>query len=68
MTAAMAVFSLALTLNMMGVRLHDVHTADFTPSGVRRTVADAGALCDTAVSEPPRGVPDGVSYERAAER
>jgi anti-sigma factor RsiW len=43
MTAAMAFFSLALTLNMMGFRLHDVHTADFTPSGMRRTVADAGA-------------------------
>ena len=43
MTAAMAFFSLALTLNMMGVRLHDVRTADFTPSGLRRTVADAGA-------------------------
>jgi anti-sigma factor RsiW len=43
MTAAMAFFSLALTLNMMGVRLHDVHTADFTPSGMKRTVADVGA-------------------------
>jgi anti-sigma factor RsiW len=43
MTAAMAFFSLALTLNMMGFRLSEVHTADFTPSGVRRTVADAGA-------------------------
>jgi hypothetical protein len=43
MTAAMAFFSLALTLNMMGVRLHDLRAADFGPSGVRRSVADAGA-------------------------
>jgi anti-sigma factor RsiW len=43
MTAAMAFFSLALTLNMMGFRVSDVRAADFTPSGVRRTVADAGA-------------------------
>jgi hypothetical protein len=43
MTAAMAFFSLALTLNLMGVRLSNLRLANFTPSGVRRTVADAGA-------------------------
>jgi len=40
MTAAMAFFSIAVTLNLTGVRLH---ADDFTPSGLRRTVADAGA-------------------------
>jgi len=43
MTAAMAFFSLALTLNLTGVRLRDLRAANFTPSGVKRTVADAGA-------------------------
>jgi anti-sigma factor RsiW len=43
MTAAMAFFSLAVTLNMMGVRLSDLRASNFTPSGVRRTVADTGA-------------------------
>ncbi len=43
MTAAMAFFSLALTLNLLGVRLSDVRAANFTPSALRRTVADTGA-------------------------
>jgi hypothetical protein len=43
MTAAMAFFSIALTLNLTGVRLRDLRAADFTPGGIRRTVADAGA-------------------------
>lgn len=43
MTAAMAFFSLALTLNLMGVRVHNLRVADFTPSGIRRNLADAGA-------------------------
>jgi hypothetical protein len=43
MTAAMAFFSIALTLNLTGVRLRDMRASDFTPSGIRRTVADAGA-------------------------
>jgi anti-sigma factor RsiW len=43
MTAAMAFFSIALTLNLTGVRLHDLRAANFGPSGVRRTVADLGA-------------------------
>jgi soluble lytic murein transglycosylase-like protein len=43
MTAAMAFFSIALTLNLAGVRLRDLRAANFGPSGVRRTVADVGA-------------------------
>jgi hypothetical protein len=43
MTAAMAFFSIALTLNLSGVRLRDLRAENFTPSGLRRTVADADA-------------------------
>jgi hypothetical protein len=43
MTAAMAFFSIALTLNLTGVRLRDVRASDFTPSAIKRTVADADA-------------------------
>jgi hypothetical protein len=43
MTAAMAFFSIALTLNLTGVRLTDLHAENFTPSGLQRTVADTGA-------------------------
>ena len=43
MTAAMAFFSLALTLNLMGVHVSDLHASSFTPSGIRRNLADAGA-------------------------
>jgi hypothetical protein len=43
MTAAMAFFSLALTMNLLGVRLRDVRADNFTPSALRRTAADAGA-------------------------
>jgi hypothetical protein len=43
MTAAMAFFSIALTLNLMGVRLRDLRAEDFTPAGLQRTVADASA-------------------------
>ncbi len=43
MTAAMAFFSLALTLNLLGVRLGDLRAANFTPGAIRRTVADASA-------------------------
>lgn len=35
MTAAMAFFSIALTLNLTGVRLRDVHLADLRPTAVR---------------------------------
>jgi anti-sigma factor RsiW len=43
MTAAMAFFSIALTLNLTGVRLRDLRASSFTPSALERTVADAGA-------------------------
>jgi len=39
----MAFFSLALTMNLLGVRLRDVRAGNFTPSALRRTAADAGA-------------------------
>ena len=40
MTAAMAFFSVALTLNMTGVKLSELRTSSFRPSSLRRTVAD----------------------------
>jgi hypothetical protein len=43
MTAAMAFVSIALTLNLTGVRLKNLRASDFTPSGVRRNVAEATA-------------------------
>jgi hypothetical protein len=43
MTAAMAFFSIALTLNLTGVRLRDLRASNFTPSALKRTVADADA-------------------------
>ncbi|HEY1810470.1 MAG TPA: zf-HC2 domain-containing protein [Acidobacteriaceae bacterium] len=43
MTAAMAFVSIALTLNLTGVRLKNLRASDFTPSGLRRNVADASA-------------------------
>jgi anti-sigma factor RsiW len=43
MTAAMAFVSIALTLNLTGVRLKNLRASDFTPSGIRRNVADASA-------------------------
>ena len=43
MTAAMAFFSIALTLNMTGVRLSDLRADSLRPSSLRRAVADMGA-------------------------
>jgi hypothetical protein len=43
MTAAMAFFSIALTLNLTGVRLRDLRASNFTPSALKRTVADMNA-------------------------
>jgi anti-sigma factor RsiW len=43
MTAAMAFFSIALTLNLTGVRLSNVRADNFTPSGLRRAAADLSA-------------------------
>jgi len=36
MTAAMAFFSIALTLNLSGVRLNDLHASDLTPANLER--------------------------------
>jgi len=43
MTAAMAFFSIALTMNLAGVRISDVERGISQPSSLRRSVADAGA-------------------------
>jgi hypothetical protein len=43
MTAAMAFVSIALTLNLTGVKLKNLRAADFTPSGLRRNVVEVGA-------------------------
>jgi len=43
MTAAMAFFSIALTLNLTGVRLRDLRADDFTPAGLQRSLADTTA-------------------------
>ncbi len=37
MTAAMAFFSIALTLNLTGVNLRDLHASSFTPANVRHS-------------------------------
>jgi anti-sigma factor RsiW len=49
MTAAMAFFSIALTLNLTGIRLRDLRAANLTPSALRRTVADASASVSRTV-------------------
>ena len=43
MTAAMAFFSIALTLNLTGVRLNELSASSLRPSAVRRVVADRSA-------------------------
>jgi hypothetical protein len=43
MTAAMAFFSVALTMNLTGVRLNQLHASDLGPSGIRRTFYDTTA-------------------------
>lgn len=43
MTAAMAFVSIALTLNLTGVKLKNLRASDFTPSGIRRNVVEVGA-------------------------
>jgi hypothetical protein len=43
MTAAMAFFSIALTLNLTGVRITDLRASDFTPSSLKRTFYDTNA-------------------------
>jgi Putative zinc-finger len=43
MTAAMAFFSIGLTLNLTGVRLNELHVSDLKPSSLRRTFYQANA-------------------------
>ncbi len=43
MTAAMAFFSIALTLNLTGIRLSDIHASDFKPSSIMRSAYQAKA-------------------------
>jgi hypothetical protein len=43
MTAAMAFFSIALTLNLTGVRLNELSVSDLKPSNLRRTFYQADA-------------------------
>jgi hypothetical protein len=43
MTAAMAFFSIALTLNLTGVRLGDLRASDFKPSSLMRSAYEAKA-------------------------
>jgi Putative zinc-finger len=43
MTAAMAFFSIALTLSLTGVRLQDLHASDFRPSSIQRDFSSANA-------------------------
>ncbi len=43
MTAAMAFFSIALTLNLTGVRLTQLRASDFKPSSIRRSFYDTNA-------------------------
>jgi len=43
MTAAMAFFSIALTLNLTGVRLDQIRTADLKPSNLKRSYYEANA-------------------------
>lgn len=43
MTAAMAFFSIALTLNITGVRVSDLRLSDLRPSVVRRNIYEANA-------------------------
>jgi hypothetical protein len=43
MTAAMAFFSIALTLNLLGVRLNNLHVSDLRPSSIKRNFYEANA-------------------------
>lgn len=43
MTAAMAFFSIALTLNLTGVHLSDLRASDFKPSSIRRAFYETNA-------------------------
>jgi hypothetical protein len=43
MTAAMAFFSVALTLNLTGIRITDLRARDLRPSNIKRSLSEANA-------------------------
>lgn len=43
MTAAMAFFSIALTMNITGVHLSQLHVSDLRPTSIKRNITDANA-------------------------
>lgn len=43
MTAAMAFFSVALTMNLTGVKLSQLHASDLRPSSLKRSISEANA-------------------------
>ena len=50
LVAAMAFFSVTLTLNLMGVRLTNIHAADLAPQNLRRTVTRQYAEANARVA------------------
>jgi hypothetical protein len=49
LVAAMAFFSITLTLNLMGVRLRSLQLSDFTPTGMRRAITRQYVQADSRV-------------------
>jgi hypothetical protein len=49
LVAAMAFFSITLTLNLMGVRLRALQLSDFTPAGMRRAITRQYVQADSRV-------------------
>ncbi len=49
LVAAMAFFSITLTLNLMGVRLRSLQLSDFTPAGMRRAITRQYVQADSRV-------------------
>ncbi len=49
LTAAMAFFSISLTLNMLGIRLGDLRPADLRPANLRRTLTRQYVLANSSV-------------------
>ncbi|CAN5670960.1 hypothetical protein BH10ACI4_BH10ACI4_25410 [soil metagenome] len=43
MTAAMAFFSVALTMNLTGVKISQLHASDLRPSSLKRSISEANA-------------------------
>jgi len=49
LTAAMAFFSISLTLNMLGIRLGDLRPADLRPANLRRTLTRQYVMANSSV-------------------